>query len=630
MQKQQHYIIDFDSTFTKVEALDVLCEISLDGKSNKKENLKQIQDITDQGMNGDLSFKESLKRRIELLHANKSHLPVLVENLSHQVSDSFKRNKEFVKKYSDRILIVSSGFKDFIAPIVESYGIAADQVYANEFVYDDSDNIIGFDETNPLAQDNGKPELIRRMNLEGEVFVLGDGYTDYEIRKAGLAHKFYAFTENVRRQKVLQFADHEAPNLDDFLYSNKMDRALSFPKNRINVLVLENIHTNAFDKLKDEGYSVKYHTSAMSEEELMVAIEDVSILCIRSKTNVTDKVLKKAKRLMAVGAFCIGTNQIDLEKCLEMGVVVFNAPFSNTRSVVELAIAEMIILMRNLPDKFVAMHQGQWEKSAVGSQEVRGKTLGIVGYGNIGTQLSVLAEAMGLHVCYYDIEEKLALGNAQKMDSLQDLLKASDIVSLHVDGRADNHNIIGKNEFDQMKDGVVFINLSRGHVVEIEALKEAIVSGKVRGTSVDVFPEEPKNNDDPFVSSLIGMKNTLLTPHIGGSTEEAQENIAEFVPNKIIDYINTGSTNNSVNFPQLTLPALKNAHRFIHIHKNEPGVLAEINHVLAKHKINIVGQYLKTNESIGYVITDIDKQYEPGVKKDLKMIGGTLRFRVLY
>lgn len=630
MQKQQHYIIDFDSTFTKVEALDVLCEISLDGNPLKEQNLKQIQDITDRGMNGDISFKESLKKRIELLHANHAHLAPLVERLSQEVSESFKRNKEFVKKYSNRIFIVSSGFKDFIAPIVEQYGIPGERVYANKFEYDSNANIIGFDESNPLAMDNGKPELIRRLNLEGEIFVLGDGYTDYEIRKAGMAHKFYAFTENVRRQKVLDHADHEAPNLDDFLYQNKMDRALSFPKNRINVLVLENIHTNAFDKLKDEGYSVKYHTSAMNEDELIEAIKDVSILCIRSKTHVTAKVLENAKRLMVVGAFCIGTNQIDLETCLDKGVAVFNAPFSNTRSVVELAIAEMILLMRNIPDKSLGMHQGKWEKSAVGSQEVRGKTLGIVGYGNIGTQLSVLAEAMGMSVCYYDVEEKLALGNAQKMDSLEDLLKESDIISLHVDGRAENENIFSQKEFDLMKDGVVFINLSRGHVVEISALKNALENGKIRGASVDVFPLEPKSNDELFTSELIGQKNTILTPHIGGSTEEAQENIAEFVPNKIIDYINTGSTNNSVNFPNLTLPALKNAHRFIHIHKNEPGVLAEINNVLAKHKINIVGQYLKTNESVGYVITDIDKQYEPEVKKDLKMIKGTLRFRVLY
>lgn len=630
MEKKQHYIIDFDSTFTKVEALDVLCEISLANSPEKNENLKQIADLTNQGMNGEIGFKESLQKRIELLKANRNHLPELIERLQDQVSESFKRNKEFVKKYADNIIVVSSGFKAFIVPIVEHYGVAPERVYANEFIFDESENIVGFVEDNPLAKDNGKPELIQKLALDGEVFVLGDGYTDYEIRKAGLAHKFYAFTENVRREKVLHHADHEAPNLDDFLFDNKMDRALSYPKNRINVLVLENIHTNAFDTLKTEGYSVKYHTSAMSEDELINAIEDVSILCIRSKTNVTAKVLAKANRLMAVGAFCIGTNQIDLEACQEKGVIVFNAPFSNTRSVVELALAEMIMLMRRIPDRSAAMHQGKWEKSAAGSREVRGKTLGIIGYGNIGSQLSVLAESIGMNVIYFDTEEKLALGNAKKVKTLSSLLETSDIVSLHVDGRPENAGVIGKSEFDKMKAGVVFINLSRGHVVDLNALNAAMESGKVRGASIDVFPTEPKNNDEPFKSDLKGKPNVILTPHIGGSTEEAQENIAEFVPEKIIEYINTGSTTNSVNFPNLTLPALTNAHRFIHIHKNKPGILAEINNTLAKHKINIAGQYLKTNEKIGYVITDIDKGYQEGVKKDLKKIAGTIRFRVLY
>ena len=504
MEKKQHYLIDFDSTFTKVEALDVLCEISLAGKPEAEEALQKIKDITDLGMNGDIGFQESLKKRIELLHAHRDHLPKLVTRLEKKVSESFKRNKEFVKKYAKDILIVSSGFKDFIAPIVAAYGIKRDQVYANDFVYDKDGNIIGFDTINPLSRDNGKPTLIKELNLSGEVFVLGDGYTDYEIRQAGLAHKFYAFTENVRRKKVLDHADHEAPNLDDFLFDNKMERALSYPKNRINVLVLENIHTNAFDTLSGEGYSVQYHTSAMTEEELLAVIEDISIICIRSKTNITAKVLEKANRLMAIGAFCIGTNQIDLAKSLEKGVVVFNAPFSNTRSVVELAIAEMIMLMRRIPDRSRDMHVGNWQKSAVGSQEVRGKTLGIIGYGNIGAQLSVLAEAMGMDVCYYDIEEKLALGNARKMLSMEALLEASDIVSMHVDGRGSNKNIIGKNEFEKMKTNSVFINLSRGHVVDISALNDALDSEKLRGASVDVFPTEPKNNKEPFVSKLIG------------------------------------------------------------------------------------------------------------------------------
>ncbi len=630
MKGKQYFIIDFDSTFTKVEALDILAEISLKDDQNKNEGIQKIKDATDKAMSGDLSFRESLMERIKVLKAHRDHLDELIAKLSKQVSKSFHRNGEFISKYKDTIYIVSNGFKDFIVPIVEKYGIRPENVYANEFKYGSSGQIIGFDDDNLLSRNDGKPSQIRKLNLEGEVFVLGDGYTDYEIKKAGLAHKFYAFTENVRRESVLAEADHEAPSLDDFLFSQKLERAHSYPKNRIKVLLLENVHPDGFAKLKSEEYKVETRPNALSEDELCEAIKDVSILGIRSKTQVTAKVLENAKRLLSIGAFCIGTNQIDLEKCLEKGVVVFNAPFSNTRSVVELAIAEIIMLIRNLPDRIQKMHGGVWDKSTNGSNEIRGKMLGIIGYGNIGSQLSVIAESLGMRVQFYDIEEKLALGNARAAKSMQELLATSDIISLHVDGRSSNKWLLSEPQFEQMKDGAVLLNLSRGHVVNIDALKKFVDNGKIRGVSIDVFPEEPLTNSEPFNSPLRGLRNTILTPHVGGSTEEAQENIADFVPSKIIEYINTGSTSNSVNFPNLTLPILEKAHRFIHIHENHPGILAEINNILADHNINIVGEYLKTNEKIGYVITDIDKNYQEDVIKDLKMINGTIRFRVLY
>lgn len=630
MDQIKYFIIDFDSTFTQVEALDVLAEISLKNNENQANAIAEIKSITDQGMDGGMSFRESLNKRIDILKANKEHLPELVERLGSLVSPSFKRNTEFINKYRDQIFIVSNGFKDFIVPIVKEFGIREENVFANEFSYDSDGNISGFDENNILSENNGKPNQIKSLNLDGEVFVLGDGYTDYEIKKAGLAHKFYAFTENVRREKILSEADHEAPSLDEFLFTQKLERAHSYPKNRIKALILENIHEEAVKRLKDEGYQVEVYQGGMTENELAEAVKDVSILGIRSKTMVTDKVLANAKRLLAIGAFCIGTNQINLTSALKKGVAVFNAPFSNTRSVVELALAEIIMLMRNLPDKMYQMHQGKWSKSAAGSFEIRGKTLGIIGYGKIGSQLSVLAESVGLNVQYFDLEEKLALGNATPCPSLEHLLRTSDIISIHVDGREDNNLMIGSKEFEMMKNGVVFINLSRGHIVDIDSLVDNINNGKIHGTSVDVFPEEPLSNDHPFKSPLMGMKNTILTPHVGGSTLEAQENIADFVPSKIIEYINTGSTTNSVNFPNITLPGLSQAHRFIHIHKNEPGVLAEINNVLAKHGINIGGQYLKTNDIIGYVITDIDKNYKEEAINDLKRVRGTLRFRVLY
>jgi D-3-phosphoglycerate dehydrogenase len=628
--ENKYIIIDFDSTFTKVEGLDELGAIALQEIENPDESIAEIRELTHLGMAGKIGFAESLQKRINLLKAHRRHLPKLIEKLKGEISDSFHRNKHFLTTYSNHILLISSGFKDFILPIVTEYGIQADKVYANTFVYDAQGNITGYDASNPLSRDKGKVELLKTLNLEGDVYVIGDGHTDYEIREAGLANKFFAFTENVERETVMEKADHITPSLEEFLYVNKLPMAISYPKSRINVLLLENIHPRAVEIFRKEGYNVETVKGALDEEELSEKIKNVQILGIRSKTQVSKRVLENANRLMVVGAFCIGTKQIDLEACLHKGVVAFNAPYSNTRSVVELAIGEMIMLMRNTLEKSNLMHQGVWDKSAKNSFEIRGKKLGIIGYGNIGTQLSVLAEALGMKVYFYDVVEKLALGNATPCETLEELLQIADVISLHVDDRPQNKHFIRQEHFDLMKDGVIFINLSRGFVVEISALVNAIQSGKVWGAAADVFPYEPKTNDEEFVSELRGLPNVILTPHVGGSTEEAQENIAGFVPNKIINYVNKGDTFGSVNYPNLQLPEQRNSHRLIHTHKNTAGILAQINQVLANHNINILGQYLKTNETIGYVITDIEQEYDNQVIQDLKDIPNTIKFRVLY
>ena len=630
MEDIKHFIIDFDSTFTQVEALDILAEIALKGNPEKHAITNRVKEITDLGMSGELSFRNSLEERIAIIKAHKDHLPILINTLKNKISNSFKRNKEFIKKNAAQFYILSNGFKEFINPVVAEYGIDAKNVYANDFIFDAKGYIVSFNKKNILSSNKGKPKQIEKLKLKGEVHVLGDGFTDYEIKQAGFAKTFYAFTENVKREKVINHADYEAPNLDEIFYQNNMERALSYPKNRIKVLLLENIHENAILKLRTEGYQVNVYNAGMSEDDLCEAIKDVSILGIRSKTQVTEKVLRHGKRLLAIGAFCIGTNQIEIKSAQKRGIVVFNAPFSNTRSVVELVIAEIILLMRNLVDKIPKMHLGEWNKSARNSFEVRGKILGIIGYGSIGSQLSVVAESLGMKVIYFDLVEKLGLGNVSPCESMENLITQSDIISVHVDGRRENNNLIGKFQFDLMKPGVIFLNLSRGSVVNNLALKNAIQSGKVAGAGVDVFPQEPMSNEEEFLSELRGLPNTILTPHIGGSTLEAQENIANFVPTRIIDYINTGSTSNTVGFPDITLPILREAHRFIHIHKNAAGVLAKINNILASHKLNIVGQYLKTNENIGYVITDINKKYDKEVIKELKEIDETIRFRVLY
>ncbi len=394
--------------------------------------------------------------------------------------------------------------------------------------------------------------------------------------------------------------------------------------------MLENIHPDAVSVFQREGYPVETLPHSLDEKQLIEKLGDVRILGIRSRTRITRKVLEHAPHLWVIGVFCIGTNQIDLDACLEKGIAVFNAPYSNTRSVVELAMAEVVMLMRNIPEKNEKMHRGIWEKSAKGNHEIRGKTLGIVGYGNIGSQLSVLAESFGMNVIYYDVAEKLALGNAGKRRSLSELLKEADVVTLHVDGNPANKNLMGKTELEAMKPGARLINLSRGFVVDIPALINALDSGKLSGAALDVYPEEPASNDEPFLSQLKGMPNVILTPHIGGSTVEAQRNIADFVPGNIIRYMNTGNSSLSVNFPQLNLPPQEGAHRLIHIHENAPGVLAEINGIFAGHHINILGQYLKTNEKIGYVTTDVSTRYDTRVLSLLKNVPNTIRFRALY
>lgn len=630
--EQLTIVIDFDSTFTKVEGLDELARIALEGNAKQGEIVGKIREITDQGMAGNYSFADSLRDRAALLPANRSHVDQLIKFLKGKISESFKRNRAFIKEHADQILIVSSGFKDFIVPVVEEMGIAASHVYANTFTYADDGTITGYDETNLLSQDRGKVSLLRSLALDGEVFVIGDGYTDYELREAGLANKFFAFTENVSRKAVTDKADHVVPSLDEFLYLNGLSRAQSYPKSRIKVLLLENVHPAAFQLFTKEGFQIELVKGALDEDELIEKIKDVSIIGLRSKTNLTKKVLEhpNAARLMCVGAFCIGTNQIDLSECENRGIAVFNAPYSNTRSVVELSIGLMVMLTRNIFEKSTKMHAGIWDKSATNSYEIRGKKIGLIGYGNIGTQISVIAEALGMEVYFFDIVDKLALGNAKKCNSLKELLSTVDFVSMHVDGRKSNTNIFGQQEFSWMKDNAIFLNLSRGHVVQIPALVEAIKSGKVWGAAIDVFPYEPKTNDEEFINELRGLPNVILTPHIGGSTEEAQANIGEFVPSKLLQFMNNGSTYGSVNFPELQLPPLENAHRLLHIHHNVPGILAQINNVFAKYHVNIIGQYLKTTEQTGYVITDVAKEYADEIVNELKLIDNTIKFRMLY
>jgi len=405
----------------------------------------------------------------------------------------------------------------------------------------------------------------------------------------------------------------------------------SYPKEKIRILFLENISDLAVKNFQRQGYTqVEKISKAMTEDELIKEIKDVHILGIRSKTQITEKVLAAAKKLQVIGCFCIGVNQVNLKAATKNGVVVFNAPYSNTRSVAELVMGLAIMLIRRIPDKNKAAHEGIWMKDAKGSFELRGKTLGIIGYGNIGSQVSVLAEALGMKVIFYDVETKLPLGNASDGKTLKEVLNRADIVTLHVPETSQTKNIINKTTLKQFKKGSILINYARGEVVDLEALRKFILDGHVGGAAIDVFPWEPEKNGDRFQNPLQDLPNVILTPHIGGSTEEAQQNIGEDVSIKLLNYLEKGITFGSHTVPALALPPQEGSHRILHIHNNVPGVLSAINTQLSKHNINIVGQYLKTNEEIGYVVLDVDKKLSAQALGLLKEVKETIKVRMLY
>ena len=406
---------------------------------------------------------------------------------------------------------------------------------------------------------------------------------------------------------------------------------VSLDKSKIKFLLLEGVHQNALEVLKAAGYTnIEYHKKALDGEELIEAIKDAHFVGIRSRTHLTKEILEHAPKLVAVGCFCIGTNQVDLAEAKRRGIPVFNAPFSNTRSVAELVLAEIILLMRQVPKANMEVHRGMWNKSAAGANEVRGKKLGIIGYGHIGSQLSIIAEAVGMQVYFYDIENKLPLGNAQQVASLDELLASCDAISLHVPENASTKNLMNAERITKLKNDSILVNAARGTVVDIDALADRLDANTLRGAAIDVFPVEPASINDPFESPLCKFDNVILTPHIGGSTAEAQENIGTEVANKFVKYSDNGSTLSAVNFPEVSLPANNNAKRLLHIHQNKPGILNKINQVFVDQNVNIAGQYLQTDPEIGYVVIDVQLEDSSEALKRLKEIDGTIKARVLY
>ena len=405
----------------------------------------------------------------------------------------------------------------------------------------------------------------------------------------------------------------------------------SLPKNNIKIVLLEGIHQSAVEALQADGFdNIHFYTTALPEIELIEVLKDAHFVGIRSRTQLTRKVLTQVNKLMAIGCFCIGTNQVDLVATQIKGIPVFNAPFSNTRSVAELALAQIILLLRGVPGRNAKAHKGIWDKSAVGSYEARGKTLGIIGYGHIGTQLSILAEHLGMRVQFFDVENKLVLGNSTQTKSLKKLLNTSDVVTLHVPETLQTQNMIGAKELGMMKDGAILMNAARGTVIDIDALVDVLKSGKLAGAAIDVFPVEPKSNDEPFESPLTQFDNVILTPHVGGSTQEAQQNIGIEVAGKLAKYSDNGSTLSAVNFPEVSLPEQSDRSRLLHIHKNAPGVLTQINQAFAQKGLNIASQYLQTNANIGYVVIDVETDDAEEAFEQLQKIDGTIKTRILH
>jgi D-3-phosphoglycerate dehydrogenase len=597
--QQPWFIIDFDSTFTQVEAMEELAAISLKNDPEKEAIIEQIKHLTDLAMDGKMPFNKSLKARIALLSAKKYHLNMLVNRLRKKVSPSFARNKEFFKKYQGRVLIVSGGFKEFIAPVVKSFFIEEDCIYANTFIYDKKNNIIGSDEENPLAQEGGKVKLLKQLKLKGQVIAIGDGYTDYQMRESGMADQFFAFTENIARERVLAKADYIAPSLDEILYKMKLPMALSYPKSRINAVLLgkETFATEPYFKL--EGYNVIKRETFTNKA--LADLKNASIIVSSLKQEITD--LNNFPKLISLAVWGNNNQQFNESIAQQMAVPIFSSPYANTRSVVELGLGFMFQLSRQT------------------NTELRGKKIGIIGYGNAGSLMGVLAQNLGMDVLYFDEKDRAPLGNAIACKSVTDLLKKSNYVVLLQS--KNTGTILAEKELKQMQPNACLINLSYDDSVEVQAALKLVQLKKLFGFAMDFQQEEnylKLKQNNQIIATLNQRNNTL----------ETQQNIASFTSEKIIQYINTGNISRSLNFPDIQLPALQGSHRFIHIHKNKPGLLAKINAILAKHKINITGQYLRTNETLGYVITDVSKKYDNEVINELKKIEATIKFRVIY
>jgi len=640
-------IFNFDSTLIHTEGVELILEQALQRQEPRRraglmETLSQTSMLADIG---ELSVADALHQCFALAQVTRPDVEVVAARVREALNPWVVESLAALQQAGKRLFIFSTGFEELVRPVTRALQVPDDHVFTNQLIYDYKGEVIGFNEKNPLFLSAGKGFLVEQLKndgrLPGGTAVVGRSASDLAIRKNNVAQIFVYYAGARTHEEIRRQADFVVDRFDHLLPLFFSEEELSNEKMQVyyeqnghtevtgkpRILLLENIHDEAVQRFRREGLEPRLYKGAMRAEELSNQASSVQVLGIRSQTRVTARLLAALPGLWVIGAFCIGTNQIDLGEAARAGIPVFNAPYSNTRSVAELVVGEIIMLMRRIPEKSQAAHAGLWLKSAEGCSEIRGKTAGIIGYGHIGSQVSVLLESLGMSVCFHDIVDKLPLGNATRAASLEDLLDRADVVTLHVPDTPETRNLMNAARIRRMKRGACLINSSRGRVVDLVALREALDQGALAGGAVDVFPEEPNQTQESFSSPLQGAANTILTPHIGGSTEEAQVNIAHYVSDKLLRFLQTGATTGATNFPEVDLPRVANTHRILHVHHNVPGVLAKINNLFARRNINVAGQLLQTRGEIGYLIVDVDQQVSSQVLDLMGHIAETIKVR---
>lgn len=641
----KNIIFDFDSTIINAEGIELVIQNALQrvDENERKAKLEQLRQITNTVTNGEMPLSEAFHRRFALAEITLADVKRAAAEILQTINPTVRETISALKSRGKSLFVFSTSFEQIVKPVAKELGLADENIFANR-VRAHGEQVLGVNEKRPLFMSMGKVYIAEWLKnegrLDGDTAVVGDGFSDLAIRKNNIAQTFVYFSGTNSRPNIRKEADFVVDRFDQLLplfcsteeLSNETAEALviSSPiekEKAPQIILLENIHKSATSRFVQSKCLTEHYKVSWNENELCRQAESANILGIRSKTKLTARVISCLPNLWAIGAFCIGTNQIDLAAATNAGLPVFNAPYSNTRSVAELVAGEVIMLMRRISEKSSAAHQGKWLKGASGCTEIRGKTAGIIGYGHIGSQVSILLENLGMSVIFHDIVDKLPLGNVKRAQGLHDVLARADVVTLHVPDTTETRGMIGKKELAMMKEGAFLINASRGKVVDLEALRSALIEGHISGAAVDVFPQEPAEPEAPFYSPLQNVPNVILTPHIGGSTQEAQENIARYVSEKLLRFINTGATIGAVNLPEIDLPRVPGTHRILYFHKNVPGVLAKINSVFARREINVEGQILQTRGSVGYLVVDVDSQISAHVFDIMKHIAETIKVR---